>query len=308
MDGTILDTLQDLRSSVNHALRKYGLPERSSDEIRSFLGNGMIQLVHKAVPEGTDEETEAAVLAEHKSYYPKHCAERTCPYQGITDLLYVLRDNGIKTSVVSNKGDENVKALVKEYFDGLFTVAVGAREGAERKPAPDLVKIALDELGIKGEDALYIGDSEVDVATAKAAALKMIAVTWGFRSRQQLTEAGAEVFVKDTAELKDLLLKQAEEAEDIPPKEDVQKVRARKQIKLLFITRVCLCATALVSTMYWLYYSVKLHMDEIFDPYEYSSLLRPVLYTGLIIAVTAICVSFALHAKSVKIKKMYGIK
>ena len=87
MDGTILDTLQDLRSSVNHALRKYGLPERSSDEIRSFLGNGMIQLVHKAVPEGTDEETEAAVLAEHKSYYPKHCAERTCPYQGIADLL-----------------------------------------------------------------------------------------------------------------------------------------------------------------------------------------------------------------------------
>ena len=268
----------------------------------------MVQLVHKAVPEGTDEETEAAVLEEHKAYYPKHCAERTSPYPGITDLLYVLRDKGIKTAVVSNKSDENVKALVKEYFDGLFTVAVGAREGAERKPAADLVNIALDELGIKGEDAVYIGDSEVDVATAKAASLNMIAVAWGFRSRQQLIEAGAAVFVNNTEELKDMLLARAAIAEDIPAEEDPETEKAKKQIKILFITRVCLWMTALVSTLYWMYYSFKLHMDEIFDPYVYASLLRPVLYTGLIIAVTAICLSFVLHAKSVKIKKMYGIR
>ena len=208
MDGTILDTLEDLRSSVNHALRLHGLPERSSREVRSFLGSGMIKLVHRAVPEGTDAETEAAVLEAHKAYYPKHCAEQTRPYPGICELLKCLRDAGIKTAVVSNKSDENVKALVREYFDGLFTVAVGAREGVPRKPSPELMQIALKELGVTKEEALYVGDSDVDVDTAKQAGLRMITVLWGFRDKEELIEAGAETFAEDSRELKELLFAQ----------------------------------------------------------------------------------------------------
>lgn len=205
MDGTILDTLEDLRNSVNHALSMYGMPERSSKDIRSFLGNGMVKLIHRAVPEGTDAEKEAAVLAAHKAYYPQHCAEQTRPYPGICGLLEELRERGIKTAVVSNKSDENVKKLVKEYFDGLFNVAVGARDDVPRKPSPELVQIALAELGAVKEDAVYIGDSDVDVETAKRSGLHMITVLWGFRDREQLIEAGADVFAEDIGELRNCL-------------------------------------------------------------------------------------------------------
>ena len=205
MDGTILDTLGDLRSSVNHALREYGLPERSSAEIRLFLGSGMVYLIHKAVPEGTDPETEASVLASHKTYYPMHCAEQTKPYPGICELLSSLRDAGILTAVVSNKSDPNVQALVKDYFDGLFTVAVGARDGIPRKPSPELVEIALSELGVSKSDAVYIGDSDIDVATARNAGLSMITVLWGFRDKPQLIEAGAERFAENTDDVRRML-------------------------------------------------------------------------------------------------------
>ena len=205
MDGTILDTLEDLRSSVNHALREHGLPERSSAEVRSFLGNGMVYLIHKAVPDGTDPETEASVLACHKEYYPLHSAEQTSPYPGITDLLMAIRDAGIKTAVVSNKSDENVQALVRDYYDGLFTVAVGAREGVPGKPSPELVEIALAELGVSKDEAVYVGDSDVDVATARASGLAMITVLWGFRDKPELISAGAECFAESTDELKKLL-------------------------------------------------------------------------------------------------------
>ena len=206
MDGTILDTLEDLRSSVNHALRKHRMPERSSAEVRAFLGNGMVYLIHRAVPEGTDPETEASVLASHKAYYPLHCAEQTRPYPGIVELLQLLREAGIKTAVVSNKSDENVQALVRDYFDGLFTVAVGARDGVPRKPSPELVEIALSELGVTKEEAIYIGDSDVDVATAKASGLSMITVLWGFRDKPELIAAGADCFAENTAELERMLL------------------------------------------------------------------------------------------------------
>ena len=205
MDGTILDTLEDLKNSVNHALRSYKLPERSSEEIRSFLGNGMVRLIHSAVPEGTDAETEAAVLAAHKAYYPDHCAEKTKPYPGICELLAELRNAGIKTAVVSNKRDENVKTLVRTYFDGLFTVAVGARDGVARKPSPELVEIALAELGIEKEEAVYVGDSDVDVATATGAGLRMVTVLWGFRDREELIASGAEIFAENTDQLKECL-------------------------------------------------------------------------------------------------------
>ena len=301
MDGTILDTLQDLRGSVNHALKKHGMPERSSKEIRSFLGNGMAVLIHKSVPEGTDEKTEAAVLEEHKAYYPKHCAEKTKPYPGIEELLNFLHEKGIKTAVVSNKRDSNVKTLVKEYFNGLFDVAVGARDNVERKPSADLVRIALDELGVSEDEAVYVGDSDVDVATAKAAKLKMIAVTWGFRDMKDLTQAGAEIFADDTEELKDLLLK-----EDPVYKAMIKKVMIK--IRVMFAARILLWLIALISTIYWISYSFELYKQEIFDPHDYATLLRPVLYICLAIAFVSICISFVLHARTKKLKKEHGIK
>ena len=206
MDGTILDTLDDLADSVNHSLDKYGFPKREREEIRTFLGNGMIQLIHLSVPEGTLPEKEAAVLEEHKKYYPLHSADKTKAYDGIPELLNALKQKGIKTAVVSNKSDPNVKALVKRYFNGLFDVSVGAREGVPRKPAADLVDIALNELGVEKKEAVYIGDSDVDLATAFNSDLEMITVLWGFRDRDVLEKAGAKAFVKTAKELEEMLL------------------------------------------------------------------------------------------------------
>ncbi len=205
MDGTILDTLEDLRSSVNYALKIHGFPERSTEEVRQFLGNGMVKLIERAVPEGTDEDKVQSVLNAHKEYYPLHCTEKTKSYPGIPELLSDLKSAGIKTAVVSNKTDKNVKTLVNDYFKGLFTVSVGAREGVPRKPAPEMMDIALSELGVSKEEALYIGDSDVDVETARNSGLKMITVLWGFRDKDQLVNAGADLFVSDHTELKSLL-------------------------------------------------------------------------------------------------------
>ena len=205
MDGTILDTLDDLAGSVNHSLQKYGYPIRSREEIRSFLGNGMVRLIHLSVPDGISKEAEEAVLNEHKSYYPLHSCDLTRPYDGIVDLLRKLKNHGFKTAVVSNKSDSNVKSLVSGFFDGLFDVSIGSTEGIARKPAPDMVNIALERLGVSKEDAIYIGDSEVDLNTAKNSFLDMITVTWGFRDKDHLIKNGATVFADTPREILDLL-------------------------------------------------------------------------------------------------------
>lgn len=205
MDGTILDTLDDLAGSVNHSLVLFGYPTRSREEIRSFLGNGMVRLIHLSVPEGISKEQEEAVLNEHKSYYPLHSCDMTRPYDGIVDLLRELKVRGIKTAVVSNKSDANVKALVSMFFDGLFDVSIGSMEGVARKPAPDMVNMALERLGVSKEDAIYIGDSEVDLNTARNSGLDMITVTWGFRDRDHLVQNGATIFADTPEEIIDLL-------------------------------------------------------------------------------------------------------
>ncbi|WP_026528937.1 HAD family hydrolase [Butyrivibrio sp. VCD2006] len=207
MDGTILNSLEDLKNSINHALKENGLPERSLEEVRHFVGKGMVYLVNKAIPDGTPSNIEESVLESHKTYYPLHCADNTKPYPGICHLLAELKEAGIKTAVVSNKADENVKRLVEQYFDGLFTVSVGARDGVPRKPSRELVDIALVELGIDKHDAIYVGDSDIDVATAKNSELPMITVLWGFRTRDELVAAGADTehFAETTEELKSFI-------------------------------------------------------------------------------------------------------
>ena len=207
MDGTILNSLEDLKNSINHALKENGLPERSLEEVRHFVGKGMVYLVNKAIPDGTPSNIEESVLESHKTYYPLHCADNTKPYPGICQLLEELKEAGIKTAVVSNKADENVKRLVEQYFDGLFTVSVGARDGVPRKPSRELVDIALAELGIDKHDAIYVGDSDIDVATAKNSELPMVTVLWGFRTRDELVAAGADTehFAETTEELKSFI-------------------------------------------------------------------------------------------------------
>lgn len=206
MDGTILDTLEDLKDSTNFALEKCGYPTRSYDEVRRFVGNGIRKLIERAVPEGLTTEQIDRVHEVFTEHYKVHCADKTKAYDGIKPLLEKLRASGVKTAVVSNKADYGVQELCKEYFDGLFDYAVGEREGIRRKPAPDAVNEALRVLGIDKSEAVYIGDSDVDFETAKNAELPCISVLWGFRDEEFLREKGATLFVRDPAEIYDIVM------------------------------------------------------------------------------------------------------
>ena len=206
MDGTILDTLEDLKDSTNYALEKCGYPMRTYDEVRRFVGNGIRKLIERAVPEGLTVEQIDRVHEVFTEHYKVHCADKTKAYDGIKPLLEKLRASGVKTAVVSNKADYGVQELCKEYFDGLFDYAVGEREGIRRKPAPDAVNEALRVLGMSKSEAVYIGDSDVDFETAKNAELPCISVLWGFRDEEFLREKGATLFVHDPAEIYDIVM------------------------------------------------------------------------------------------------------
>lgn len=206
LDGTILDTLDDLTDSVNYALAHHGYPVRTKEEIRTFVGDGLLMLVRRAMAPETNEEVIQTVLATQKEYYKEHCADKTKPYTGILELLAKLQKEGVKLAVVSNKADYAVQILCEQYFSGLFHMAVGEKEMVRKKPAPDSVYAVLDELKVKKEQAVYIGDSEVDIETAKNAGLDAILVTWGFRDETFLAERGAKVLVHTENELKSALI------------------------------------------------------------------------------------------------------
>lgn len=206
LDGTILDTLEDLADSINHALKVNGYPERTIQEVRRFVGNGIRKLVERAVPAGTSEEEMDRVHEAFTVHYKVHCADKTRPYEGIMELLYTLRAAGCKTAVVSNKPDYGVQELCQQYFDGVFDFAVGERTGILRKPAPDSVNEVLRILQVERGAAVYIGDSEVDVETAANAQMDHIIVTWGFRDRAYLAEMGATRFVSRAEEIADIIL------------------------------------------------------------------------------------------------------
>lgn len=206
LDGTILDTLDDLHASVNHALAQEGMPARSREEVRARIGNGVRRLVHLSVPAGTDEAAEERAFAAFRAHYAVHAADRTAPYPGIPALLARLREAGMPTAVVSNKSDEVVRALVEQHFPGLFDVVVGEREGVRRKPAPDSLLVVMDELGVKAAQVLYVGDSEVDVETSANAGVNCAIVSWGFRDEGFMRERGAQVIVHTCDELAALAL------------------------------------------------------------------------------------------------------
>jgi len=206
MDGTILDTLSDLHLSVNHILKEAGYPERTLDEVRRFVGNGIHKLIERAVPEGTSEEKIDALFQNMLVYYNDHCTEHTAPYEGIPELIQELKSHGIKVAVVSNKANTAVQTLCQQYFPGLFQAAVGEKPDVRRKPAPDSVNAVLKELDVQREDAVYIGDSDVDVMTAKNAQMDCIGVDWGFRGEAFLRSYGCDNVVFQPKEIGEQLL------------------------------------------------------------------------------------------------------
>ena len=206
LDGTLLDTLQDLADSTNYALALHRLPTRSAEEIRRFVGNGVGLLIHRAVPEGTEDTLEKQVLADFRAHYLVNMEHKTAPYPGTLELLDQLQGAGLHTAVVSNKFDGAVKGLCQAYFGSRVEVAIGESQGVARKPAPDTVFRALEELGAPAEGAVYIGDSDVDIQTAQNAGLPCISVSWGFRDSAFLTAHGASVIVATREELAELLL------------------------------------------------------------------------------------------------------
>lgn len=201
LDGTLLDTLDDLTDSMNVILEQFSYPCHTREAICSFVGNGIHRLVELAVPEGTDQEQIEAVFVAFKEYYGAHCLEKTAPYKGIMELLTALKEGGYKVGIVSNKADAPVKTLAKYFFDGYVSTAIGERPMVRKKPAKDTVVEAMKELGSMGETCVYVGDSDVDIQTAKNAEIDCISVTWGFRTKEFLKECGGTVFAEKPMEI-----------------------------------------------------------------------------------------------------------
>ncbi len=199
LDGTLLDTLDDLMNAVNFALREFSFPERTREEIRSFIGNGVVKLMERSTPDSTDPVTQEKCLAVFRKYYLEHMADNTAPYKGIIPLLEKLKSEGIDTAVVSNKLHSAVVGLCEDYFPSLIEIPLGVSEENERKPSPLNVYRAMELLSSDKENTIYVGDSNVDVETAHNASLKCIGVTWGFRDREELIKHGCD-FIADTAD------------------------------------------------------------------------------------------------------------
>lgn len=195
LDGTLLNTLGDLRAATNHALEVRGLPPHSMEEIRQFIGNGIRLLICRAMPEGTPEAEIDAALDDFKAYYAAHIHDRTVPYDGIPQLLTALRKHGIKVAVLSNKIDSASQQLIEYFFPGKTDVVFGEHVGVPRKPDPTSCRMVIQQLGVQPEQVLYVGDSGTDMQTAKNAGLYAVGVTWGFRSKEVLLKYGADVLV-----------------------------------------------------------------------------------------------------------------
>lgn len=213
LDGTLLDTLEDLTDSVNYAMQKYGFPTHTIEEVRTFVGNGAPKLLERSIPQGVENPAYEEALAAFKAHYAEHCEDKTKPYAGVPEMLARLKTEGYHLAVVSNKFDGAVKKLCQKYFGEFISVSIGESAKVKRKPAPDTVYRALRELGCDASDAVYVGDSEVDIRTAKNAGLPCISVTWGFRSAEKLRSEGAAepMLIRAPRELAPLLVRLREE-------------------------------------------------------------------------------------------------
>ncbi|MBQ7548276.1 MAG: HAD-IA family hydrolase [Clostridia bacterium] len=202
LDGTLLDTLQDLAAAVNYAMRQKGYPVRTTDEVRGFIGNGIGKLIERSVPEGTDTENYLETLDIFRDYYLEHIADKTVPYDGIEETVAELKKRGCKIAVVSNKADEAARKVVFDYFGGdLFDMVLGKLDRFPSKPEPDSVIFVADSLGAQKSRCVYVGDSDVDIMTARNAGLPCIAVTWGNRDRASLEKLSPEFIAEKPSDI-----------------------------------------------------------------------------------------------------------
>lgn len=203
LDGTLLNTLDDLADSTNYALSKFGYPTRTIEEVRQFVGNGVAKLIERAIPDGKNNPNFEKCLSIFKENYAQNMYNKTAPYNGIIEMLSNLKSKGIKIAVVSNKFDLAVKELCKKYFEEFIDFAAGENEaqGIKKKPAPDTVISVLNEFNFAPEDAVYVGDSDVDIMTGKNSKMPCISVTWGFRDKKFLLENGATILINAPSEI-----------------------------------------------------------------------------------------------------------
>lgn len=205
LDGTLLDTLDDLAASTNAALAQHGMPARTREEIRAFVGNGVRRLIMRAVPDGEENSAFEDVLSSFVAHYAAHSQDHTKPYDGILTVLDALSAMGMRHAIVSNKIDFAVKELSRAYFGERMQVAVGDDPARRKKPAPDSVWEAMRQLGVTAEETIYVGDSDVDVITARNAGIPCAAVSWGFRSEECLKDAGAQMIAQTPQELMEMI-------------------------------------------------------------------------------------------------------
>lgn len=230
LDGTLLDTLEDLTNAVNQALRECGYPEHTMEEVKDYVGNGIGLLIQRALPAECDADPEAyeMTLQAFKSFYALHNNDCTAPYEGILEMLGRLKGRKVHVAVVSNKNDPNVKALCAAHFPDLVELAVGEQQGVRRKPEPDSLLYAMKQFRAKKEKTLYVGDSDVDLQTAKNAGVDCAAVLWGFRSEEHLRRAGAQWLFATPEELGKWILT-AEEKK--APAETADEARLQDQAR-----------------------------------------------------------------------------
>lgn len=206
LDGTLLNSLEDLCDSVNYALNKMGYNKRNIDEVRSFVGDGVDILIKRALPNGSDERVQKDCLSIFKKHYEIHKKDKTVPYVGITELLYELKNMGVSMAIVSNKYDLAVKELNEEIFGNLINTAIGTNEKIRKKPHTDGVMAALKELGLKKSEVIYAGDSDVDMMTAHNAGIDVIGVTWGFRDRELLEKMKANYIADNPTDITKIVM------------------------------------------------------------------------------------------------------
>lgn len=204
MDGTVLDTVDDLWDAACYAITRHGQPPCTRQQAIDATGNGAAELVAGCLPQGYDTPDFDQILADYRAYYAAHTADKTRPYEGIVALLEELQSRGVRVAIVSNKPDGAVKDLAERFFPGVF--AMGEQEGTARKPAPDMIYHVLNMMGVEKDRALYVGDSEVDIWTTQNADMRLAAVSYGFRTRERLISEGAETICDTVAELRDYLL------------------------------------------------------------------------------------------------------
>ena len=204
LDGTLLNTLNDLAASTNYALRSAGMPEHSVEDVRRFVGNGVKKLMERAIPNGLDNPKFDETYATFRRHYLEHSLDTTKPYEGIPEVLAELKRRGKKLAIVSNKFYAATQELAKHFFPETIQVAIGERENIHKKPAPDTVLEAMRQLGVGKEGSIYIGDSDVDIDTAKNVGIPCISVLWGFRDKDFLISHGATHLIKTPKELLEL--------------------------------------------------------------------------------------------------------